>query len=132
MSRTRSATGIAVSLIALSLGLDVPSGAAIRFSEPSDRAGITIETTNGDPARKYIIETCGSGVGLLDYDLDGDLDVYVANGSSLEAPSAGAKPVAALYRNDGHGRFTDVTAGSRLAEPFWGFGVAAGDYDNDG
>ena len=107
-------------------------GSAIRFVERAAEAGITIQTTNGNLERRYIIETIGSGAALLDFDRDGDLDVYVVNGSRLEPPGDGPQPVAALYRNDGSGKFTDVAPAAGLSIPFWGFGAAVGDYDNDG
>ncbi len=128
---------ILTALAALSVLLAaVPSpvageGSRIRFTDATERSGITIETVNGDPDRKYIIETLGSGAALFDFDLDGDLDLYIANGSLLE-PIASPPPVPALYANKGDGTFKDVTAESGLAEHYWGFGVAAGDYDNDG
>ncbi len=107
-------------------------GTAIRLVDRATESGVAIRTTNGNPERRYIIETIGSGAALLDYDLDGDLDLYIVNGSRLEAMPQGEQPIAALYRNDGGGRFTDITTGSGLAIPFWGFGAAVGDYDNDG
>ncbi len=122
----------ACSLCAVTLSLPRSPVSGIRFVNRTEAAGISIQTTNGDPERKYIIETLGSGSALFDYDVDGDLDLYMANGSLLEPIADGRKPAGALYNNDGTGRFTDVTAGSGLGVPFWGFGVATGDYDNDG
>ncbi|HKY33420.1 MAG TPA: CRTAC1 family protein [Candidatus Polarisedimenticolia bacterium] len=107
------------------------SGSAIRFRDAAESAGITFTSTNGNPERNFIVETIGSGAAFLDFDLDGDLDLYLANGATLEPPGA-RRPTGALYRNDGRGRFEDVTAGSGLEIPFWGFGAAAGDYDADG
>ena len=106
--------------------------AAIRFEERAQASGITLRTTTGDPEHRYLIETIGAGAALFDYDNDGDLDLYVVNGSQLEPFPPGKEPVAALYQNRGTGQFVDVTAGSGLAQAFWGFGVATGDYDNDG
>ncbi len=131
--RVSGTTLAAVAVWAFSSNLSfAQTTSRIRFVEKSDAAGITIRTTNGDPARKYIIETLGSGAAMLDYDLDGDVDIYTANGSMLEPIPEGQEPVAALYRNDGSGRFADIAESAGLAEHFWGFGVAAGDYDNDG
>jgi len=104
----------------------------IRFVDRSDAAGITMKTVNGDPDRVYIIDTLGSGSAMFDYDLDGDLDIYIANGSLLEPFPPGQDPLAVLYRNDGGLKFTDVTSGSGLELAYWGFGVTAGDFDNDG
>jgi len=116
---------------ALLLGAEAPIP-GIRFVERARSAGIQFETVNGNPARNYIIETLGSGAAMLDYDLDGDLDLYVVNGSRLDPSEPGKEPLPRLYRNDGKGLFADVTAASGLQAPFWGFGAATGDYDNDG
>jgi enediyne biosynthesis protein E4 len=105
---------------------------AIRYVDRTEGSGITIRTMNGDPTRKYIIETLGSGSALFDYDNDGDLDLFVVNGSALEPIPADQRPFQTLYRNDGKGHFTDVSAAAGVRDFFWGFGVAAGDYDNDG
>ncbi len=132
MSRPRGRTGgqRTVLAAALSFAFLGPAAGGIRFVDRTEQSGISLETVNGDPDRPYIIDSIGSGVALVDYDLDGDLDLYFANGSSLERP-AGQEAIGALYRNDG-GRFTDVTAAAGLDVRMWGFGVAAGDYDNDG
>src|SRR4029078_8533544 len=73
------------------------------------------------------------GAAWLDYDGDGDLDLFIANGSTLERQAKGESgPGNRLYRNEGARRFKDATAGSGLEGGYWGSGVAAGDYDNDG
>ena len=121
---------IAGTLLAMGFAGDSPW--TIRFFDRAEPYGVTIKTTNGNPERNYIVETLGSGAALFDHDADGDLDLYVVNGSSLEPIPADRQPLAALYQNDGRGRFKEITAGSGLAIPFWGFGAATGDYDNDG
>jgi len=103
-----------------------------RFVNLSNDAGILGHTTNGDLTRDWIIDTLGSGAALLDFDGDGDTDIYVANGSMVEGIVPGKEPLPYLYRNDGNEKFTDVAAAAGLAVPFWGFGVTAADYDNDG
>lgn len=118
------------SLFALSFADDAVW--TIRFVDRAAANGVTIKTTNGTPAMNYIIDTLGGGVALFDFDGDGDLDLYIVNGSSLDPIPQDRRPVAALYQNDGHGKFKEITAGSGLAVPFWGFGAATGDYDNDG
>ena len=87
----------------------------------------------GTPQKRYILETDGSGVGLIDYDNDGWLDIYLVNGSTYNA-LAGKEtpPPAALFHNNHDGTFTDVTAQAGVANDRWGFGVAIGDFDNDG
>lgn len=78
-----------------------------------------------------MVETMGSGGGFIDYDNDGDLDLYLVNGAPLPGYRGSASLRNALYRNDG-GRFTDVTSASRTGDTGYGMGVCAGDYDNDG
>jgi hypothetical protein len=74
---------------------------------------------------------CG-GVAVFDYDNDGWMDIYFVNGSTLEDHLAGKCHTGKLYRNNHDGTFTDVTAKAGLTRCGWGFGVAVGDYDNDG
>src|SRR5204863_5804556 len=69
---------------------------------------------------------------LLDYDNDGDLDVYIANGDVLPGTTRRTSERNALYRNDGAWKFTDVTEAAGVACPGWCFGAFAIDYDNDG
>jgi hypothetical protein len=83
--------------------------------------------------KKYILETDGSGVGLIDYDNDGWLDIYFVNGSTYDAMSGKKTPPhAALFHNNHDGTFTDVAAKAGVTNDRWGFGVAIGDFDNDG
>lgn len=73
----------------------------------------------------------GSGAAFLDYDNDGDLDIYLVNGRGID--SASGRPSSnRLYRQEGNGTFVDVTDGSGLADEGFGMGVAVGDIDNDG
>jgi len=74
---------------------------------------------------------CG-GVAVLDYDNDGWMDVFLVNGSTLEDLRAGKCHPGKLYRNNHDGTFTDVSAKAGITHCGWGFGVAVGDYDNDG
>jgi hypothetical protein len=87
----------------------------------------------GTPAKKYILDADGSGVGLLDYDNDGWLDIYMVNGSTFDALDGKATPPhAALFRNNHDGTFTDVAEKAGVTNDRWGFGVAIGDFNNDG
>lgn len=89
--------------------------------------------TMGTPEKRYILETVGSGVALLDYDNDGWLDIYLVNGSTYDALNGkAAPPHAALFHNNHDGTFTDVAAKAGVTNDRWGFGVAVADYDNDG
>jgi len=106
----------------------------IVFEDISEKAGLTHWTHKmGTPAKSYIIETKGSGVGLIDYDNDGWLDIYVVNGSTRDAlVGKTTPPHAALFHNNHDGTFTDVAAKAGVTNDRWGFGVAIADYDNDG
>jgi len=106
----------------------------ILFQDIAKKAGLTSWThTMGSPEKNFIIETNGSGVGLLDYDNDGWLDIYLLNGSTYDALSGKATPPhAALFHNNHDGTFTDVAAKAGVANDRWGVGVAIADYDNDG
>lgn len=110
---------------------DVPEA---RFTDITRAAGITFVHNNGAAGEKLLPESMGGGAAFFDFDNDGHPDLLFVNGTAWpEQRAAGAKPTThALYRNDGHGRFTDVTAGSGLDVSFYGMGVAVGDYDNDG
>ena len=92
--------------------------------------GLTRPHTGGGPEKHYIIEAKGGGAALLDFDDDGDLDIYWVNGATLEAPDSGAGN--ALYRNDGTGGFVDVAAAQKVLGRGWGMGAISADYDNDG
>lgn len=105
----------------------------IRFVDVASSSGLTTPMVYGGvKEKKYILETTGSGVALIDYDGDGWTDIFLVNGSTLAESKVGPKPTNHLYRNLTNGRFEDVTAKSGLARSGWGQGVCAGDYDNDG
>ena len=111
----------------------VKSGPIV-FQDRAEAAGLTSwHHTMGTPQKTFILETVGSGVGLIDYDNDGWMDIYLVNGSTYDALSGKAPaPHAALFHNNHDGTFTDVTAKAGVANDRWGFGVAIADYDNDG
>jgi enediyne biosynthesis protein E4 len=111
----------------------VPTGPVI-FKDDSEKAGLTHWTHKmGSKDKKYIIETNGSGIGLIDYDNDGWLDIYVVSGSTFDAlDGKETPPHAALFHNNHDGTFTDVAAKAGVTNDRWGFGVAIADYDNDG
>ena len=97
------------------------------FVDATRQAGLEQPTVNGTPHKRFILESTGSGAAFFDYDGDGDLDLYVVDGSTYATYGAG--PGNVLYRNDG-GVFAPVTAG--VEDRGWGMGVAVGDYDGDG
>jgi hypothetical protein len=98
-------------------------------------AGITEPLTSGNRDKGFIIEAKGGGVTFLDFDGDGDQDLYVVNGATREfvLGQAGARRLTNhLYRNDGDWKFTDVTEAAGVGDTGWGYGCVAADYDNDG
>ena len=105
----------------------------IRFVDIAAEAGLEFEHVLGRAeGKRYILETTGSGVALLDFDNDGLQDVFLVNGRGWTMPEGGPAPTSQLFRNLGALRFEDVTAESGLEQTGWGQGVCAGDYDNDG
>ena len=104
------------------------------FQDISKPAGIANwNHTMGAADKRLICDVNGSGVGLIDYDNDGWLDIYLVNGSNFAALDGKQEsPHAALFHNNRDGTFTDVAAVAGVTNDRWGFGVAVADYDNDG
>ena len=108
------------------------AGSAISLADVTRAAGIDFHLTCGSLEKHYIMETMCGGVAVFDYDNDGWMDIYFVNGSTLDDLRAGKCHTGKLYHNNHDGTYTDVTARSGLTHCGWGFGVAVGDYDNDG
>jgi enediyne biosynthesis protein E4 len=110
------------------------------FVDITAKAGIRFQGRASHTAKKYLIETMGSGVALFDYDNDGRLDIFFVNGAPLSDPTAkgtipqktGPEYWNRLYHQKKDGTFEDVTEHAGLQGVGYGMGVAAGDYDNDG
>jgi hypothetical protein len=129
--------GAAAALLA-SCGDPAPSsaeGAAAEgdpwFEEVCPGSGIDFVHATGHDGRFWFPEISAGGVGLLDYDGDGDLDVYLVQAGTLD-PSVTDPPGNKLYRNRGDWTFEDVTAGAGVGDTGYGSGCACGDYDGDG
>ena len=105
--------------------------APVQFSDVTEAAGIRFRHYRGETGKRYLPETMGSGVAVLDFDQDGWMDLFFVNGWRLEGGTPeGVGSV--LYRNRGNGTFDDVTREAGLEVRAYGMGAAAGDYDNDG
>lgn len=109
-----------------------PSGSAPRFADVTAEAGIRFVHEAGNRGRFYYPEVMGAGCAFLDYDGDGRLDIYFVNGNLLP-PSAPSPQIRnALYRNEGGGRFRDVTDEAGAGDAGYGQGCASADFDGDG
>ena len=105
----------------------------VQFVDVTKESGIHFHHERAFSTDKLYVETMGAGVAWLDYNQDGLLDAFFVNSGFTPLFHTGAEPQPALYRNNGDGTFTDVTAqsGIRTGGHFF-FGVTVGDYDNDG
>lgn len=115
----------------------------VQFTDITQATGIDFTQENSATSNKYLVETMGGGVALLDYDNDGRLDVFFTNGAKIDDPMPQGKlPDKSdrifwnrLYHQNTDGTFTDVTEKAGLtgkSQNYYGMGVAVGDYDNDG
>ena len=92
----------------------------------------TFRNVQGSPAKQHIVETMGGGAAFVDYDRDGNLDILLVRGTTVEQFRKGGDVVCALFRGNGKGGFQNVTAAAGIDAKGWGMGVAIGDIDNDG
>jgi hypothetical protein len=106
----------------------------ITFKEVAKAVGVDAVNLSGQIDKPRIIDTLGGGICWFDYDNDGWLDLFVPNGSTLDAYMGKTKNPATdhLFRNKGDGTFEDVTDKAGLHDDAWGLSATAGDYDNDG
>ena len=86
----------------------------------------------GESGSAWPPETTGGGVGLLDYDGDGDLDVFFAQGVPLPVGNSQSPPADVLLENRSGGRFVDVSTAVGLTSKGYGQGLTVADYDGDG
>jgi hypothetical protein len=115
----------------------------VRFTDVALAVGLGFEHANSATSNKYLLETMGGGVALLDFDNDGRLDVFFTNGAKLEDPMPAGKAADKsdrrfwnrLFRQNADGSFADVTQKAGLTgmpQDRYGMGAAVADYDNDG
>jgi hypothetical protein len=115
----------------------------VQFADITEAVGIDFKHASSATSNKYLLETMGGGVALLDYDNDGRLDVFFTNGARLDDPMPpGTAPDKSdrkfwnrLYRQNADGSFAEATEKAGLTgmpQNRYGMGAAVGDYDNDG
>src|SRR6202034_177636 len=112
-----------------------------QFEDVAQKAGLTVAHISS-PDKKYIVESMSGGVGLIDCDNDGKLDIITVNGSTVPRYREGGDLMITLYHQDTGDdktdpkneelKFTDITKSAGLRRKGWGMGVAVADYDNDG
>jgi hypothetical protein len=113
---------------------ETTDAAVPQFRDQAQGAGLSFTYENGESSLHQLPEFAGGGVGLIDFDGDGWLDVYLVQGGPFPPGSAGPTPGDRLFRNRRNGTFEDVSELSEIARmtPGYGQGVAVGDFDNDG
>ena len=122
---------IAISILLVGLMQAAPRSAPIRFQNIGPQAGLTtIPHFSAD--KRYLVDMMAGGIGLLDCDNDGRLDIVTVTDSSVDRYLHGGDLMITLYRQDAPLHFTDITESAGLTVRGWGMGVAVGDYDNDG
>jgi hypothetical protein len=117
-----------------------PHDPVIRFEDATDKAGIDFTHSFGSRQLGSLLEGTGAGCVWFDYNNSGLMSLYVVNGRPLDESmhpyplkeKPATPPHNHLYRNNGNGRFTDVTEKAGLNPDMYGMAVAAADYDNDG
>lgn len=113
---------LAIILASVLLILAAPRSSSLRFEDATAASGIQFVLENKPTDKRQLPETMAGGIAAFDYNSDGRIDLFFTG--------AGGAP--ALYRNDGHLRFTDVTTEAGFKPEGFTIGAAAADFDNDG
>ena len=129
----RSSLGWPTPMVLFLLALPSPGQQGAAFEDVTEIAGIAWSHFNGESADRHLIEATTGGIGFLDFDGDGLLDLFLVNGGETPGGKSEQPVLHALYRNMGDGRFQDATRPAAVGPTdFYGMGIAAADYDNDG
>ncbi len=105
---------------------------SIVLNDVTRESGIDFVHTDGSTGQFFLIESMSAGLAVIDFDSDGDLDIYFPNGAPIQATADQPPKGNALYRNDGNWKFTNVTNEAAVGDSHMGLGIACADYDNDG
>jgi len=125
-------TAIVVTLLTIPCLAQAPASPPVpRFEDVTQQAGLTVPHLS-TPEKRYIVESMSGGVGFIDCDNDGKLDIITVNGSSIDRYREGGDPMITLYHQESDLKFKDITKEAGLTTKGWGMGVAAADFDNDG
>ncbi len=120
-------------ILTLSVTLSWAESDRFQFVNVAAQAGLTQPVHAGRPGKDHLLDSAGTGVAWLDYDRDGHLDIFLANGWRVADRQVVEKGTHRLYRNQGDGQFEDVTEKAGVGgQGHWGSGVAVADYDADG
>src|SRR3974390_3086840 len=135
-ARLAAAAFVAAAMPSASLAQAAPDVPVPQFEDVARKAGLTVSHLSS-PDKKYIVESMSGGIGLIDCDNDGKLDIITVNGSTVERYRKGGDPMITLYHQDSDSKtanphFTDITQAAGLNRKGWGMGIAVADYDNDG
>src|SRR5690348_4702393 len=99
------------------------TGSSVTFTDVAQQAGVNfVNVFGGAKAKRYLLETTGSGVAWIDYDRDGYPDLFLVNGTTIEGFPEGKAPTNHLFHNNRDGTFSDVTARAGLEHTGWGQG----------
>jgi enediyne biosynthesis protein E4 len=128
---------VAVLLLLDAVAQTKPSASAlgipVTYTDVTKPAKILFKQDSTQTEEKYYLETVGTGVAWLDYDQDGLMDIFFVQSAATDLYKPPQPLRCALYRNNGHGTFADVTDKAGVgSEALYGQGVAIGDFDNDG
>jgi hypothetical protein len=122
---------LALASLAASPREKADAGCPSWFQNVAPTAGLRFQHERGSTPRHRLPETMGSGLAWLDFDDDGRMDLYVVQSGPFP-PSGSPKAQDRLFRNEGGGKFADVTATAGLSDRGYGMGAVAADFDNDG
>ena len=103
----------------------------VQFVDVAEGVGVVAQNVSGDSEQTYLVDSMMGGSAFFDYDQDGDLDLYILNGSKVVGFPDQEHPHNTFYRNE-HGTFVDATDEANLGDAGWGMGCAVSDYNNDG